>query len=89
MVWNIPLVRLDQLAWLGALPASCPPQPSLLWGCEKQKALVQAAVEKPGSVPARPSTNVDLGKELVYSRVLFLREEIICLENCIQEAVSE
>lgn len=47
--------------------AVCPPStlstPAfLLWAHEKQKALMQAAVEKPSSALARPSTNVHLEK---------------------------
>lgn len=76
--------------------AMCPPgilsTPAfLLWGQEKQKAPMQAAVEKPSSVPAS-QYKCRLGEipnELVYNGVLCLQEGITCLENCIEKAVSE
>lgn len=51
------------ISWSGCVPSQHLAHPAfLLWGHEKQKALMQAAVEKHSSVPARASTNAHLQK---------------------------
>lgn len=86
MGWNVPLIPLDQLAWLCASPSLLPVGS---WGTE---GLAAGCCGETQLCPNQTQYKFGLGeilKELVYNGVLFLQEGITRLENCIQKAVSE